>query len=51
MHLVAEASHLDATVSPSDPFTAVVLVACAIVTVAMVGLVGVALATLVGRAD
>lgn len=51
MHLVAEASHLDATVSPADPFTAIVLVACGIVTIAMVGLVGVALATLTGRAD
>lgn len=51
MDLVAEASYLDATVSPADPFTAVILIACGLVTVAMVGLVGVVLAALVGRAD
>lgn len=51
MHLVAEASHLDATVSPTDPFTAVVLVACGVVTIAMVGLLGVVFAALAGRAD
>ncbi|SDH80528.1 hypothetical protein [Agrococcus jejuensis] len=51
MHLVAEASHLDATVSPADPFTAVILVACGLVTVAMVGLVAVVGAALTGRAD
>lgn len=51
MHLVAEASYLDATVSPSDPFTAVVLVACGLGAIAMIALVGVALATLAGRAD
>ncbi|MFC7431145.1 MULTISPECIES: hypothetical protein [unclassified Agrococcus] len=51
MHLVAEASHLDATVSPTDPFTAIILVACGLGAIAMVALVGVALATLFGRAD